>query len=413
MIKQSIMKKTKHIHHLARGSLIILLITIQIACNKVSYDELTVMKGPFIQSITETGELAAIKAVAIPMPAFSYQYGYEFKIVELVENGSSISKGDTIVKLDASSIQKYIISKQEALENENAASNKQAVEIQNGLQELEAKLKTELASYDLKKLQLERGQYDSENKKKIKELEFQQSTINLNKVKRQLKMKPVLNNYDQKIQDIKVMQKEAELQGAFDALERMAITSPEEGLFQVGKSMFNYPRTDLKVGDAVYQGALIALIPDITRMKVKSFVNETDFTKVALGTKVVVRMDALPSVSFNGIVTEISKICLPRDKEKVFKVQIEIQESDLRLKPGMTVSCEYICHESESELYVPNSCVLKENGQAFLFIDKGSKPEKVEVTVGPSNSNHTLIFGNFHPGQKLIPFENILKQKST
>ena len=182
MIKLSTMKISDYIHGLVRGTVIVLILMIQIACNEGSYDELTVMKGPFRQSITETGELIAIKAVAIPMPAVNYQYGYEFKIIEMVDNGTMVKKGDTIVKLDPSSIQKYIISRQESLENENAAANKQAVEIQNSIQELEAKLKTEQASYNLKKLELDRGQYESENKKKIKELEFQQATIKLNKV---------------------------------------------------------------------------------------------------------------------------------------------------------------------------------------------------------------------------------------
>jgi multidrug efflux pump subunit AcrA (membrane-fusion protein) len=376
-------------------------------------EELTIMEGYFKQYFTETGELVAIKAVAIPMPPVSYRYGYEFKIVEMVENGSMVNKGDTIIKLDPSTIEKFIISQQESLENEQAAAKKQEVEIRNGMQELEAKLKTELASYNMKKLELEKGQFESDNKKRIKDLQFQQANIKLDRVKRQLEMKPKLNSYDKRIQQIKVLQKEADLDGAQAAIDRMAVTCPEEGLFQVAKSMFNYPRQDLKVGDAVYRGALMARIPDIKRMKVKTIVNETDFTKISVGTKVIVRMDALPSVPFAGVVSEISRVCLPKDEAKVFNVQVVIDESDLRLKPGMTVSCEYICWEAEKVMYVPNKCVFKEGGHAYLFLDKGNKPEKVEVEIGVSNSHHTMIYSDLKPGQKLHSFEFILNQKST
>lgn len=382
------------------------------SCNTTSFENLTVMEGQFRQSFTETGDLAAIKSKAVPMPRISYQYGYEFKIVQLVSNGTHVKKGDTIAKLDDSTIHKYIITKQEALENEMAASNKQEVECKNAIQDLEAQLKSEQAINSLNKLKLERAQFDTDQKRKIKELEFQKGTIRLNKLERKLKMKPIMNGYDQKIQRIKILQKEADLKGASEALERMVIISPEDGLFQVGYSMFQYPPRDLQVGDAVYQGALIARIPDITRMRVNTHVNEADYMKIHLGTKVIVRLDALPSVAFHGVVTYINKICLPRDKEKVFKVQVEIEESDLRLKPGMTMSCEFIRYEDEKKLYVPNKCLLKENGHAYVFINKGSKPKRVEVVAGPSNNNHTVISGNVRPGQKLIPFETILKQKS-
>lgn len=382
------------------------------SCNTTSFENLTVMEGQFRQSFTETGDLAAIKSKAVPMPRISYQYGYEFKIVQLVSNGTHVKKGDTIAKLDDSTIHKYIITKQEALENEMAASNKQEVECKNAIQDLEAQLKAEQAINSLNKLKLERAQFDTDQKRKIKELEFQKGTIRLNKLERKLKMKPIMNGYDQKIQRIKILQKEADLKGASEALERMVIISPEDGLFQVGYSMFQYPPRDLQVGDAVYQGALIARIPDITRMRVNTHVNEADYMKIHLGTKVIVRLDALPSVAFHGVVTYINKICLPRDKEKVFKVQVEIEESDLRLKPGMTMSCEFIRYEDEKKLYVPNKCLLKENGHAYVFINKGSKPKRVEVVAGPSNNNHTVISGNVRPGQKLIPFETILKQKS-
>ena len=382
------------------------------SCSKAIQDEYTVMKGAFRQSFVETGELAAVNSTAIGMPNINYQYGYEFKIAEMITNGSHVRRGDTLVVLEGSTIQRYIISQKEALENEQAASNKQEVECQNSIQDLEAQLRSEQASFDLKKLALERAKYETEQKRKVKELEFKQATIRLEKLKRHLKMKPQMNALDQRVQRIKILQKQAELEGAYDALKDLSIISPEEGLFQVGNSMMDYPPRDLQVGDIVFQGALIARIPDITYMRVNTQVNEADFTKIKLGSPVIVRLDALPSVPFEGEVTYIHKMCFQKEKEKVFKVQVDIKESDLRLKPGMTVSCEYICYEGNDDLFVPNSCLMKENGHAYLFIDRGSSPRKVEVEAGRSNSHHTMISGDVKPGQKLVPFEFILNPET-
>ena len=124
--------------------------------------------------------------------------------------------------------------------------------------------------------------------------------------------------------------------------------------------------------------------------------------------KVVVRLDALPSVPFKGVIKEISKICFTLGKEKVFNVVVEVTDSDIRLKPGMTVSCEYIIYETEKDLFVANKCLLKEKGHAFLFLKRGGSSRKIEVKCGPSNSNHTIVSGDVKPGQKIVPFENEL-----
>lgn len=398
-----------------KAKLIVLVFTLILAvsCGKDKTEQYTVMKGPFKQSFTETGELEAINAAALVMPRISYQYGYEFKIVGLAEHGKMVKEGDSVIWIDPSSIQKFIISKEEALEGERASSKKQQVQMENNIQELKAQLRSEQAVYDLIKLELERSKFESENKRKTKELEFKQATIRLDKVKRQLEKKPILDNYDFKVQKIKVMQGEAELSGAKEILNRMVIRSPKDGLFQVAFSMFEWPQRNIKVGDRIYSGMLIGRIPDIFHMKVRTFVNEADITKISMGMKVMVRLDALPEIPFHGVITEISRICLPREKEKVFNVVVNIEESDLRLKPGMTVSCEYLCLEVDNALYVSNNCLLKEEGKYFIFLKKGAATRKTEVRVGPSNSHHTLIYGEVSAGQPLVPFEKVLNPKNS
>jgi hypothetical protein len=128
--------------------------------------------------------------------------------------------------------------------------------------------------------------------------------------------------------------------------------------------------------------------------------------------KVIVRLDALPSVPFNGTIMDISKICFARDREKVFNVTVKIAGSDIRLKPGMTVNCEYLLYESDKDLFVPNSCLLKEKGRAYIFLKRGNSAKKVEVKPGVANSNHTIIYGDIKAGQKLVPFDKVLNPKN-
>jgi HlyD family secretion protein len=392
--------------------LLLFLICLAASCRKYKAGP-TVMTGDFRQTVTEAGELEAIKASYITMPSISWQYGSQFKIIGLAEHGKLVHKGDSIIKLDPSSVYKFILDGEDRLENELAAAKKQAVQSENNIQELEAQMKSEQAAYDLKKLEVERSKFDTEVKKKIKELEFQQATIRLMKVKRNLELKPILDDYDRKIQRIKVVQRENDLRNAQETLKKFLLRSPLDGTFQVSVNKYTQNPQQWKPGDSPYQGMMIALIPDLSGMKVKTYVNEADFEKISPGMKVIVRLDALPSVPFNGTITYISKICLPQGKEKIFNVIVEISESDLRLKPGMTVNCEYILYESANEIYVPNNCLFREKGQSFIFVKKGGSFKKIEVEKGRSNSNYTIIRGDIKPGQRLIPFENVLNNSKT
>jgi HlyD family secretion protein len=381
------------------------------SCKQDISEEFTVMSGPFRQTIIETGELESVKASVITMPSLDWKYGYEYKLIGLVEHGKTVQKGDSIIALDPSNIYKIVIRTEETLENEKATANKQRVQIENNIQDLEAQLKNEQAKYDLKKLELERIKYDSESKKRIKELEFQQATISLGKVKRNLELKPKLEDLDLKIQKIRILQRESEILDARKALNKLTIYSPMDGIFQVSKTWWSGQY--VRLGDNIYMGSKIASIPDIRKMKALSYINETDLKKLKYGMKVVVKLDALPAVPFTGVITYIGKVCTTQDDEKIFKTEVEIQESDLRLKPGMTVSCEYISYETDNGLFVPNSCLLKENGHSYIFLDTGRTPRKVEVRAGPSNSNHTIISGEVIAGQKLVPAEKTtIKKKS-
>lgn len=386
-----------------------LLIILSYSCSIGKSDDYTIMSGSFRQSIIEPGELDAVNASYIMMPRIAYQYGYQFKIIGLTDHGKIIHKGDSIIKLDPSSVYKYILDREDMLENELASAKKQQVQSENNVQELSAQLKSEQAAYDLKTLELERIKFDTDVKRRIKELEFQQATITLNKVKRNLALKPKLDNFDREIQNIKVIQRRAELKSAKETLKQFLIRSPLDGTFQVATNRNYSNPQNWKIGDSPYTGYIIASIPDITRMKAKTYVNEAEFEKVRPGMKVIVRLDALSSVPFNGTIKDISKICFIRGREKVFNVTVEIIESDLRLKPGMTVNCEYLLYESQKELFVPNKCLLKENGRSYIFLKKGGTPKKVEVQAGVANSNYTTIKGEFKSGQKLVPFEEVLK----
>ena len=205
------------------GLICLLSMVLLLSCSRSKSGDYTVMKGSFRQSVVESGELEAIKASNIMMPRIAYQYGYQFKIIGLAEHGKIVHKGDSIVKLDPASIYKYILEGEDKLENEQAAAQKQAVQSEENIQSLLATVKNEQAAFDLEKLELDRSKFDTDSKKRIKELKFQQASIKLKKAKRKLELTRILEKQDQKIQKIKVIQRESDLRSAKENLKQLLI----------------------------------------------------------------------------------------------------------------------------------------------------------------------------------------------
>lgn len=318
----------------------VFLIFLNISCGGESEEERQKrLRGT---SIIETGELAAIDSRSFPLARYGRQF-WEMKIIGLQEHGAIVKAGDSIIQLDPADVKKMIIDWETNLETELANLQTLRVNQDNRRNTLDASLKGEIASFELKKIELEATRFEAERIKKIKELEFKQAEIRLAKEKRKMELNDIIEANDLKIQEIRVAQIETQIKNAYDILPRLTIRTPISGVFQIEKKRRS--RDLLKVGDEVYPGDNMGRVPDLEWMKVETHVSETDFMKINLGQKVAVRLDAMPDVTFDGEITYIGRLCKPKDsqsRQKGFDVEVKMLTSDERLKPGMTVSCEFL-----------------------------------------------------------------------
>ena len=283
------------------------------------------------RTIVETGELSAVRTKAFVLPRFG-RFG-SFRIIGLAEHGKVLQAGDSVIQLDPADVTKYIVDRETALESQLASLEKMLVNQENRDSEAESTIKSELATYELRKLTYEAAKFESDRTKRIKELEFQQATIQLNLAKRRLELNSIINENDLKIQQIRVEQIKKDIQDAYDIIPQLTIRSSIPGIFQITRNR----RTDqlLKIGDEVYRGNTMASVPDLTWMKVETQINENDFLRIKKGDKVLVRLDALPEVAFDGEISNIGLFCHAKDRnkprQKVFDVEVRLLVSDERL----------------------------------------------------------------------------------
>jgi len=141
--------------------------------------------------------------------------------------------------------------------------------------------------------------------------------------------------------------------------------------------------------------------------KVKIVVNvgEKDISKLRKGEKVRVSVDAYPEENFLGRVVKVAPAVDPRSRK--LKVELEIENKDHRLKPGMFADVEIIYNEHSNVLVVPRIAVLEKEGRTILFtVDDDSAKlrevktgisdeEKIEIVEGLSEGESVVIEGNY------------------
>lgn len=320
-----------------------LAITLLFSCKKSSEPE-GGRKTSDGSVIVETGELAAVNSRSVVINRYGRQW-YQMKIIGLLDHGEIVKKGDSIAQLDPADINKYILESESNLETQLAALEKLYVEQDNKKHERESRIKNETATFDLKKIELEASRFESERLRQIKQLEYEQAVINLEKEKRIYELNKTINSSELIIQEIRVEQIKKEIENAKKLIPLLTLRAPVSGVFQIATNSQNSNRNIYKIGDNIYAGNSLAIVPELEFMKVNTQVNETDFLKISLNQKVAVRLDAMPKIVFNGEVIYIGKLCRLKDqksRQKVFDVEVKILKSDERLKPGMTVSCEFL-----------------------------------------------------------------------
>ena len=337
-----LLKNKKIISNLFISYSLVITAILSVSCGSTDNGSADEGKSAGGTAIIESGTLEAVNNKLFPLARFS-RYWFDMRIIGLAEHGKMVNEGDSIIQIDPSNVNKLILERETELETQLANFEKMQVQQANQISDQESKIRSETAAFNLKKIELESSQFETERHRAIKQLEFRQAEITIAKEKRKLELTKIIIASDAKIQDVRLLQIKTELESFKQIIPMLTVRTPVAGVFQRGTN----PRSGamLNVGDMMYPGFSMGNVPELKWMKVNTFINENDFLKLKKGQKVVVRLDALPEMAFDGEIAYIGKLCHPREKnsrQKVFDVEVNMLEPDIRLKPGMTVSCEFL-----------------------------------------------------------------------
>ncbi len=152
-----------------------------------------------------------------------------------------------------------------------------------------------------------------------------------------------------------VVKKEEALADAKEELTKYSVCTPFSGVIAaVG---------DVTMGETVLANTVLATL--ITKQKIAEItLNEVDAAKVRVGQKATITFDAVEDLTVTGKVTEVDTIGTTNQGVVDYGVQISLDTTDERIKPGMTLSAEIITDVKQDVVMVPTTAIKKQ-GDAY------------------------------------------------
>ncbi|MCK4967252.1 efflux RND transporter periplasmic adaptor subunit, partial [bacterium] len=319
-----------------------------------SIENYTVKRAEFVISVTETGECDAVNSNMIFAPPISWQIVSSLKIVNIVEDGEQVEKGDVIIEFDKAEVEKMLITTKSELEIAEAELRKKRADHRSKLEGLVSDLEIAKIGLDINRLELKLKAYESEIERKDTELDLEKAAILLEKAEQEIENQKKIQQKEIDIQELKVQQVKDKLKEAERTLDMLTVKAPGPGIAIIRKSW----RTGNKwaVEDQTWPGQPMIGLPDLSLMQVDVPINEIDVSKIDISQKTKIKLEAYPDTFFYGHITEIATLARIKERDskvKVFDVKVLIDENDEKLMSGMTVSCEIIVDKIPDVLFIP------------------------------------------------------------
>ena len=374
--------------------LFISVITLLWACNSKETEQVPytkVERGTFYVDIYEVGEIEAVNSTNISSPNISWRYG-NLKITQIVKDGTEVNKGDTLIVFDPSEVNKGIVEAEGSLEISRAELEKLMAQHESDLEELNADFEISKLAHQISKIRFESAVYESDISKKEIQLNLEKADIALGRAKEQIDNRIKIQREEVKQKNLSIEQNLSRLNEAQETLSKLFLISPSPGIAIISLNWSSGNK--FQIGDQCWSGFPLIQLPDLSSLKATAKINEVDIAKISKGLNVEIKPDAFSDSIFTGRVNAVANLAVNKSKEsraKVFPVEILINETNKNLLPGLTVSCRLIIDQIEDVLYVPIEAVNAEGDKSFVYKKSGSGYNKVEVEVGTSNSDYTII----------------------
>ncbi len=195
---------------------------------------------------------------------------------------------------------------------------------------------------------------------------------------------------------------EARIQYLKESEERLIVRAPADG------TLYQF---DVKDGAYLNAGDLIGMFADLTRLRLRAYVDEPDIGEVAIGEKVLIRWDARPQDEWHGMVERLPAEVVALGSRSVAEVLCSIENPQSTLMSNINVDVEIQAPEGPEVVSLPRGVVFPEGSKEFVWVIADGKAAKRYVETGRSTSARIEITQGLKLGEKVIdPVDDLISE---
>jgi len=292
-----------------------------------------------------------------------------------VEEDDEVSKGVVLARLDTGALEQALA------EAQAAVVVAEATEAQAVATHAQAKAALDQAEYDLYILTKRHVSYEQQ---RIAKLQISAAELALEAAELQVEAAEL------QLAAAKQAIPEAEKQ-----LDWATIVAPFDGTIT---------SVDVDEGDTVLSTETIVHLIDLTTLELDAEVDEIDVAEVEPGQRVVIELDALPSLQLEGEVISIALLPEMESGVVLYKVKIGFDvPPDAGLRVGMSATADIIIRERHNVLLVPTRAIAHDSeGNAIVKVVLGEQIEERPVVIGISDGFATEIIAGLDEGEIVL-----------
>ena len=263
-------------------------------------------------------------------PAYQYIVAPKIsgRVIEITKRiGDWVNNGDIIARLDDAEYQQALIEARANLKIAKASLAEAESQIELAREELER----------VKSLQAKGISSSSELDTASTDYEAQKSRLELAKAQ--------------------VEQREAALKSAEIRLDYTVLYASEPGF--IGERYVDE-------GNLLSTNSPLVSVVGIDSVIVRATIIEKDYGRIKVGQSAELKVDAFPETIFTGNVARIAPVL--EEASRVAKVEVEFENKERLLKPGMFARVSVVLQEKEAVQVIPIEAIIENNSREGVFI---------------------------------------------
>lgn len=170
-------------------------------------------------------------------------------------------------------------------------------------------------------------------------------------------------------------------------------------------------------GKAIFAGAKLASLPDLSTMMAKIYVPEVEAIGIQKGQPVKIYLDAFPGALFTATIDSVSQTAQPRDREspvKYYTITALINEKDTnKLIPGQRLQATIEIGSEKTGIIAPLQSIFRQGSDTWVYLKKDNVFIKNKVQTGTCSATQCEIIEGLHDKDIIALSEPVSNTKPT